>query len=78
MRPFIFKRDILINETEAIENCGKSAGIISDDTIVAMHPWVDDSAAELERLKKQKEEAEKDAYRNAFEQGLKGGGLNEE
>lgn len=67
----IFNRDILINETESIENCGKSAGIISDDTIIAMHPWVDDPAAELERLKKQKEEAEKDAYRNAFEQGAK-------
>lgn len=74
----IFNRDILINETEAIENCVKSAGVISDDTIVAQHPWVDDPAAELERLKKQKEDAEEDAYRNAFEQGLKGGGLNAE
>ena len=33
----IFNRDILINESEAIDNCAKSAGIISDDTIVAMH-----------------------------------------
>ena len=77
----IFNRDILINETEAIENCAKSVGIISDDTIVAMHPWVDDPAEELERLKKQKEESEEDAYRNAFEEqqkGLESGGLNEE
>lgn len=62
----IFNRDILINESEAIDNCAKSAGIISDDTIVAMHPWVDDPAAELERLKKQKEED--DPYRASFEQ----------
>lgn len=62
----IFNRDILINESEAIENCAKSAGIISDETIVAMHPWVDDPVAELERLKEQKEET--DPYRAAFEQ----------
>ena len=62
----IFNRDILINESESIDNCAKSVGIISDETIVAMHPWVDDPAAELERLEKQKEEA--DPYRAAFEQ----------
>lgn len=62
----IFNRDILINESEAIDNCIKSIGIISDETITAMHPWADDPAAELERLKKQKEED--DPYRAAFEQ----------
>ena len=31
-----------------------------------MHPWVDNPAAELERLEKQKEET--DPYRAAFEQ----------
>ena len=62
----IFNRDILINESEAIDNCAKSSGLISDKTIVAMHPWTDDPSAELERLKKQKEE--NDPYRGAFEQ----------
>lgn len=62
----IFNRDILINESEAIDNCAKSTGIISDDTIVAMHPWTDDPASERERLKKQQEE--NDPYRAAFEQ----------
>ena len=51
----IFNRDILISEGEVIENCGKSVGILSDETIIANHPWVDDPQAELERLKKQKE-----------------------
>ncbi|MCM1296509.1 MAG: phage portal protein [Muribaculaceae bacterium] len=81
----IFNRDILINESEAIDNCAKSAGIISDETIVAQHPWIDDPATELERLKKQKEEAEAaDPYRLAFEKSQQqrespeGGGLNEE
>jgi SPP1 family phage portal protein len=52
----IFNRDILISEGEVIENCGKSVGVLSDETIIANHPWVDDPQAELERLKKQKEE----------------------
>lgn len=62
----IFNRDMLINETEAISNCLNSAGVISDETIVSMHPWVNNPAQEMERLKKQKEET--DPYRNAFEQ----------
>lgn len=75
----IFNRDILINESEAIENCAKSVGIISDDTIVSMHPWVDDPATELDRLKKQQEES--DPYRTAFEQAKQqqgGDPVNEE
>ncbi len=43
----IFNRDILINETELIENCIKSQEIISRETVVAHHPWVDDINAEL-------------------------------
>ena len=52
----IFNRDILISEGEVIDNCQKSVGVLSDETIIAQHPWVDDPLAELERLKKQKEE----------------------
>ena len=55
-----FNRDILINESEAIQNCKDSVGILSDETIVTQHPWVDDPAAELERLKKQKEEQQQE------------------
>ena len=64
----IFNRDILINETEAIANCSASVGILSDETIVGMHPWVDDQQKELERLKKQKEEAQAEFERQQ-EQG---------
>lgn len=78
----IFNRDMLINESEAIENCSKSTGLISDELIVSMHPWVKDPAQEMERLKKQKEKEEADPYRNAFEQAnlerQNGGGLNAE
>lgn len=74
----IFNRDILVNETEAIENCGKSAGIISNETIVKQHPWVDDPEEELKRIKAEKEEAaqEIDAYRAAFESTAGGNNAN--
>lgn len=61
----IFDRDILINETEAIENCSKSVGVISDETIVAQHPWTTDPKQELERVKKEKEAAMEE-YGGAF------------
>ena len=63
----IFDRDILINETEAINNCKNSVGILSDETIVKMHPWVSDPVQELKRIKAEKEGAASDPYRAAFE-----------
>jgi len=56
----IFNRDILINETEVIENCQKSVGILSDETIVGQHPWVDNPQLELERLEKQKKKEQEE------------------
>ena len=57
----IFNRDIMISESEVINNIKNSVGILSDETLVAQHPWVDNPAEELKRLKKQKEE-EMDLY----------------
>lgn len=57
-----FNRDMLMNETEAIANCAASAGLLSEETIVAQHPWVDDPQAELERLKRQREEERQQEY----------------
>ncbi|RXM79641.1 phage portal protein [Clostridium tetani] len=54
---FIFNRDTLINETDSINNCQNSVGIISDETIVSNHPW--STKDELEKIKKQKEEHER-------------------
>lgn len=61
----VFNRDILINEAEVIENCAKSAGILSTQTIVEQHPWTQDAQTELDRLRKEKEEAVQD-YMDAF------------
>ena len=75
----IFDRDILINETEAIDNCSKSVGVISDETIVAQHPWVTDPKKELERVQAEKDEAMQKAqeYSGAFGNGNPNGDQGE-
>lgn len=52
----IFSHDMAVDETAIIENCIKSKGLISDETIMANHPWVRDYHLEKEKLDKQKEE----------------------
>lgn len=76
----IFNRDILINETESVENCQKSVGILSDETIVSQHPWTSDVKKELQRIKKeqQERETEGDGYTDAFREHRNGGEVNEE
>ncbi len=54
---FIFNKDMPIDETAIITAIKDSVGILSDETLVAQHPWVKDVVAELDRIKKQKEEA---------------------
>lgn len=61
----IFNRDILINESESIDNCSKSVGILSNETIVSQHPWISDVDKELQRIKDEKQESI-DEYSNAF------------
>lgn len=57
----LFNTDMIVNESEAITDAKNSVGVISDETIVANHPWVTDADAEMERIKKQKEEAKAEA-----------------
>ncbi len=49
----IFNRDILINETETIDNCIKSLQILSTDTVIAQHPWVSDVLTEISKKKEE-------------------------
>lgn len=51
-----FRKTMITNDMEDTQIAAQSKGIISDETIVANHPWVEDVAEELERLKKQEEE----------------------
>lgn len=50
----IFTRSQLFNETEQIENCLKSMGMVSMETILNNNPWVDDVKAELAKLEAEK------------------------
>lgn len=74
----IFNRDILINESEAIANCRDSVGLLSDETIVGQHPWIDDPQKELERIEKQrqKEQAQMQDY-EPFEDSSHSGDIDE-
>jgi SPP1 family phage portal protein len=54
---FIFNKDMPTDESAIIEAIKNSIGILSDETLVANHPWIKDISAELERIEKQKKEA---------------------
>lgn len=76
----IFNRDVTINETEAINNCVASQGVISDETIVANHPWVKDVEEEMKKVtaeKKQKLKEQQEAFGMNIENNPAGGGINE-
>lgn len=60
----IFNRDILINEGEIIDNCSKSMGILSLETVIGQHPWVDDPKKEMERIEEQKKKEQEEALSN--------------
>lgn len=52
-----FNADMPVNETDIIANARNSVGLVSNRTILANHPWVDDITEEEEQMKKEKEEA---------------------
>lgn len=52
----IFNTDMIINETETIQNCFTSKGVISDETIAANHPWTKNASKELQGMLSDKEE----------------------
>ena len=58
-----------IDDEETLINIAKSVGIISDETLVAQHPWVDDAQAELERLEEQKQQNMEDFGLGMMQQG---------
>lgn len=53
---YTFNKSVIMNESEIVDMAQKSKGVISDETVLANHPWVTDVEAEKERLKEQKEE----------------------
>ena len=73
----IFNKDILVNESQTIDNCAKSLGILSDETIISQHPWVKNTLEEIKKIKKQKD-AETEEYDRAFKNKNGSGDVNEE
>lgn len=49
----VFNRDIAINESQAIEDCANSKGVISDKTIITNHPWVDNVEDEIKQIEEE-------------------------
>lgn len=73
---FIFNRDILISETQVIEDIKNSVGILSRRTLVEQHPYIDDVEEEMQRIEEE-EQAELSEYRD-FGGNNKGDNDNEE
>ena len=64
----IFNKDTIVNESQVIADIKNSVGIISDETLIANHPWIEDADEELAKIKKQKDEEMKNLdYMNPIE-----------
>jgi len=61
----IFNRDMLISESDIISNIKESIGVLSEETLISQHPWVDDPKAELDRMNQEKH-ARIDEYAKSF------------
>lgn len=70
----IFNTDVIINESETIQNAFTSMGVISHKTITANHPWTLDADKEMKDILDEKEDILdlEDAYGNSANQPLDG------
>ena len=62
---FTFNTDMPMDEAGKISNIMASQGLLSRETLLARHPYVDDVALEMDRLDKQ-EEKQMSIYDNSF------------
>lgn len=61
---WIFNRDTVVSESAVINDIKNSVGILSDETLIEQHPYVDDIKKELDRIAKQK--SQDDIYSRVF------------
>ena len=61
-------RTCIKNDTELVDMCKNSVGIVSTRTILANHPFVNDAAEEIKQIEKERQEAQEkaDTYTGAF------------
>ena len=67
------------NDLELSQIAQLSEGVIAQKTIISRHPWAEEVDAELEEIRKETEEQEKEADRkgNVYKNAFKGGGETE-
>lgn len=60
----IFNKDVLINESQVISDINASMGLLSTETLIENHPYINDPAEEFARLDAEKERVKeiKDVY----------------
>lgn len=56
----IFNKDMMMNESEVIQDIQNSKDLLSDETLIAQHPWVKKVGPELKRLQKERKQKIKD------------------
>ena len=61
-------RTCIRNDSELVEMCKNSVGIISTETIIKNHPFVESVPEEMERIEQEKikEREQFDIYNNSF------------
>ena len=52
----VFRRNTIVNEEQVIGSVAQSAGFLSQETLLAHHPWVEDVQREQERLARGKQD----------------------
>lgn len=71
---FTFNRNMIVNEGDIINNVRNSQGIVSTETLLAHHPYVDDIQAELAKLEEEqlKQMEQMMAYQQIADNGGEG------
>ncbi|MCX4298930.1 MAG: phage portal protein [Lachnospiraceae bacterium] len=67
----IFNRDMLMDEGAIISNIRNSEGILSNQTLVAQHPWTKDVENELQKVEEEKQKAAEEIERQQYEPFLR-------
>lgn len=64
----VFKRDMMMNETEKMQTLTQAGVEISQETLLTQVPYVKDAKAEMERVRQEREteRGQEDAYAGAF------------
>ena len=67
----IFNRDMLMDEGAIISNIRNSEGILSNQTLVAQHPWIKDVEDEMQKIEEEKQKAAEEIERQQYEPFLR-------